>query len=265
MSDQPSVQLWHPRGVKIFIPLGLDLRDDAPEMLLHQVSKFLDAGFLANAPGLVAGEEVEEFSAVVKGFTKKGAPRIDLYVNNDAMKFSFLSLYLDGPDDIAAFEYATKLNFAAIQPYIGVGHLERGNVQTDQLIIKAPKPFGAVWTKNPDYDQAEADRLAAEKKMYPVPKRKFVRWVDQKPSGTPTPAQEPPKQGETTPRPVSQKTRDKLDQKPSMEETTKLASWWINEAKPDHAERQGSLDAIGVYANERGWVWYEGKYEPAPF
>jgi hypothetical protein len=143
-----SVRLFHPRGPACYLPLtatAADYRD-----MLNAVGAALDAGWLATAPGLEAGEHKEDVGFVVlrskdndDGTT---TPIVDLYPADDQLKFSLLSVYLNRPADEAAFEHAAGVKLDALPPYVGAGKLERGaSKQTDRFIVKVLRPFGVVW------------------------------------------------------------------------------------------------------------------------
>ena len=197
MSDEQTrgvfgtATVWHPRGVSVqmpvpFGPTGLDHAG-----ALRAVAAALDAGWLAAAPGLEAGEEKEEIGWVVRRSKTNDdgsvTPVVDLYVANDHLKHPILSVYLNKPEDVAAFEYASGMRLAAIEEYIGDNKIERGKKPAlDKLVTRAPKPFGVIFGPNPRYDEREAAAVAARGKgeVYGVAKRKIVRWADQRPAQT---------------------------------------------------------------------------------
>jgi hypothetical protein len=176
-------KLFHPKGVQVTLPVTGEPLDYAA--MLANVSAMLDAGFLVQAPGLEEGEMKEWCQAIVKGYTKKGSPRLDLYRPDD--KHKFIVAYGERDDEVEAFEFATKLKLDAMPEYVGVGHLERGvSPQTDKLFVTLASPLGFVWKPNPKYKDppaGEDTRTITEKT-----KRLFVHWADQKPTA---PAPEP--------------------------------------------------------------------------
>ena len=173
-------KLYTPEGVLVTLPVTAAPADYAA--MLANVRAALAAGFLVNAPGLEGGEHRDDVGFVVRRSKQNEdgteTPVIDLYPAEDAIKFALLSVYLNRPEDVAAFEYAAKVKLDDLPPYIGTNKIERGaNRQTDRLVVRVPKPFGVVWKDNPKYDPDEQD---TKKKK---PKRLFVRWADQKPAG----------------------------------------------------------------------------------
>src|SRR5688572_8662837 len=88
------LKLFHPAGPLVTFPL----LDVSPIGAMAAVTAYLDAGWLAYAPGLEAGEEREEIGWCLRTFIDKQGevtPSILLYPANDAMKFSILRVYLN--------------------------------------------------------------------------------------------------------------------------------------------------------------------------
>lgn len=193
-------RLFHPRGPQVTLPLPTD-----PKACLEAVNAALDVGWLVQAPGLEEGEEKEQVAFVVHGeFERDGkeTPFVLLYSGNDAMKHSFLKVYLNHEADVAAFEYASKMKLSTIETYIGQDKPERGKSrQIDRYIVAPPKPFGVVFKANPKYDTSAAAACRAKGDIYSVPKRVFVRWADVMPQ---TPAEADPL--------VTQQELEELDQ-----------------------------------------------------
>ena len=181
MDESPlcsRVKLWHPRGPQVTLPLPTD-----PRACLEAVSHALDLGWLVAAPGLEEGEEKETVGWVLKGIhsnENQETPFVLLYSTNDALKWSFLKVYLNDAAMIEAFEYASRMKLDVLPEYVGQDKPQRGN-RTDKFIIAAPRPFQVVFRKNPKHDDTEAGKMK--------PARLFVRWADQKPQ---TPAEADP-------------------------------------------------------------------------
>jgi hypothetical protein len=170
-----SARFYHPSGVPVTLPLVGSFAEQ-----FAAVGDALAAGFLASPPGVEQGEHKDDIGYVVKREKENDdgtvTPIVDLYPADEALKFAMLSVYLNRPQDEAAFEAVSGVKVASLPLYIGQNKVERGKSrQTDALVVKVPRPFGVVWKDNPKYDPAEQD--TAKKK----PKRLFVRWFDQKP------------------------------------------------------------------------------------
>ena len=179
MSDfYGSVQLWHPAGVKVTLPVPVTAEQAQEvnyELALKFVGDALSAGWMANAPGLEQGEEKGECGWVVRS-QKDGntgmADVIDMYLVED--KFPKVRVYLNTDPERHAFEKASGLQVAKLPLYVGAGKIERGaSRQTDTLVRQVLPPFGIVWKANPKYNPEETD---AKKKK---PARLFVRYEGQ--------------------------------------------------------------------------------------
>ncbi len=183
-SDQPKstenassyVDLYHPKGPRVRLAITQQPLNYA--LMLQNVGAMLDAGWLPNAPGLDDGEERERVGWVLRGaFEKEGevTPFVLLYADNEQLTWSILKVYLNTAQDREAFEYASKMKLEHIPDYVGNDKPQRGASQkTDKFIVRAPKPFGVVFRKNPKHDPN-----TEEGKMKPA--RLFVRWEDQRP------------------------------------------------------------------------------------
>jgi hypothetical protein len=171
------MKLFVPQGVQVTLPVPVDGRRIDYACAFAAVTSALDAGFLAQAPGLEEGEEKEQIGWVLCGtFERDGetTPYVLLYAANEARTWSVLKVYLNHQTDIDAFEYASGMKLDKIPDYIGDNKPQRGAARkTDDFIIKAPKPFGVVYKKNPKHNDTE------EGKMKPA--RLFVRWENTKP------------------------------------------------------------------------------------
>lgn len=196
MSDERAnyglVKLYTPSGVPVTLPVTekpLDYRG-----MMASVEAMLAAGFLVTAPGLEAGEQREEVGWVLRrtktNDDKSKTPIIDLYSADDGMTWKVLSVYLNRDEDVAAFEHAAGTPLSALRSFPGTAAPERGaSDESDQFIVRVPRPFGVVYVPNPKYSQAEAD-AATQDKPYRVPKKKFLRWADQSPAAPRPAAQE---------------------------------------------------------------------------
>jgi hypothetical protein len=166
-------KLFHPRGPLVTLPLPAD-----PAAALAAVTAALDAGFLAQAPGLEEGEEKEQIGWVLKSVHSnegRETPFVLLYSANEALTWSILKVYLNTDQDAAAFEHASRMKLADLPEYVGQDKPQRSaNGRTDKFIIPAPRPFGVVFRKNPKHDATEAGKMK--------PARLFVRWADVAPA-----------------------------------------------------------------------------------
>jgi hypothetical protein len=193
-----AVQLWHPRGVRASLPLAGDAR-----AMLAGVDEYLAAGWLAQAPGLEAGEDRDEVSHVLRGEHERdgeATPYLLLYSANEALAFSFLKVYLNRPEDVTAFEDACGVSLVSLPLYVGNDKPERGKSRkTDEYIVKLPRPAGVVFKANPKWNEQDKKAADARGEVYKTPRRLFVRWdaPSQAPQQAPqqqAPAQQGPRE-----------------------------------------------------------------------
>lgn len=181
-SDCGWIKLYTDSGVQVTLPVP-PVPTEYIGMLAN-VKAALAAGFLVTAPGLEVGEEREDVGFLVRGIQENAGeetPFLLLYSSNEAMKFSFLKVYLNKPDDVADFEYASKMRLSEIPVYIGRDAPERGKSrQIDKFITQARQPFGVVYKQNPKWSEVDKAAAEAKKQSYTVPRRKFVRWGEQR-------------------------------------------------------------------------------------
>lgn len=184
---------FHPRGPQVQLPVPAD-----PVEALSHVSLCLDAGWLAAAPGLEHGEQREDVGYVLRGQHEDNGqitPFLLLYDANEGHSYSFLKVYLNTDEDIAAFERAGKIRLGDLKEYVGNDKPERGkSSRTDAFIVKARKPFGVIMKNNPKYNEDAKAMCAGKGEVYKIPRRLFVRWADISPVAAPTADAAPPVQ-----------------------------------------------------------------------
>ena len=169
-----SMRLFSSRGVPVTLPIPIDGSTFDYAGAMANINAALDAGFLVTAPGLVAGEEKESIGWVLRGvFERDGesTPYVLLYAANEQLTWSILKVYLNKPEDVAAFEHASGMVLDKLPEYVADNKPQRGAGKTDRFIIQAARPFGVVFKKNPKHDPD-----SEEGKMKPA--RLFVRWED---------------------------------------------------------------------------------------
>lgn len=182
MENNAIVKLFTRHGAQLTIALPLDTALTAAHAanLLASVDALLAAGLTVEAPGTQPGEQVEEIGYVVRGAKVgddgKETPFIDLYSPHDAVKFRIVTVYLNTPEDVAAFEQACGLKLDSLTVYDGEGHIERGkDARKDAKYVKRLSvPTKAVIVDNPAYREGEKK-----------PKRKFARWHAAAPAPAP--------------------------------------------------------------------------------
>lgn len=255
--DGPNgwVKAYHPSGLLVTLPVPTahDVAIDYA-VAFAAVTAALEAGWLAQAPGLEAGEVVEEVGWVSRS-THEGrtglADVIAYYSTNENWTKPFLTDYLNTADDRAEFLAATSVWPADIPEYIGEGRLERGkNPRTDALIRKLPRPRKLVMKPNPKWSQTESDAAKAANKVYKVPKRVFVRWDGQQPApqGGSNVAPPPQASGGRKQETV-QWFRDRLTQGPTLAAFNEMMATFPTEG-PD---RKAVWELCTDHAEQVGW------------
>lgn len=187
-----SVRLFHASGVQVTLPLGKS--QDEYKHLYASVDAMLASGFLTAEPGMQVGENKDMIGSVARRekVDERGTtPVIDMYINHEKMVHSFLTIYLNTPQDIDAFEASSGLKLNSIKLYAGDNRLEKGTPKGNQYLANCPRPFEAVWIPNPKYNKEEADSMRQSGKMYTIPARKFVRFGGAVAASTGTPATNP--------------------------------------------------------------------------
>lgn len=174
--------LFHPSGLRVRMPILLrhELSDGAwvwlsASEMLSEVDRLLSAGWLIEPPA-VAGVGEGEHKDLCGWISKSQAKSrfggyvdvLDLYLPEDFWKK--VKVYLNTPEDVAAFQAASGINPKSIPLNATGANLERGKSPgVDAMIFRCPKPFTFIWKNNPDYQEGDKDKAA----------RKFVRWGGQ--------------------------------------------------------------------------------------
>lgn len=177
-----------PTGRKVSFTLSAETPAALIALALDFDRQLGAAGIQTHEPGLEEGEFSEVVGALVKRM--KGnqdgtqTPVIDIYLENDALKWAFMKVYLNTAEDIEAFTLATGYTLNDLPEYESGTAIERGkNAALDAKYIRKPrKPARFVWQNNPRYEE---DSMK--------PKKLFVRWI----AGDATPA--PATNGHTEP------------------------------------------------------------------
>lgn len=230
---------YHRSGLLVTLPV---CGPDAAAMFAA-VDAIIAAGFTSNMPGLESGEEKETVAYVVHGEHERdgqGTPFVLLYSTNDAMKWSFLKVYLNKPEDVQAFEYASGMKLASIPLYVGQDKPARGaNKQVDKFIVKS-KPFDVVFKANQKHDPN-----TEEGKMKPA--RLFLRWANQKPDAAPATDEQIAD--------VRKKWKDFFASDPPLDLFNRWISMAGEWAEVPEKMRKSLNDAVVAHAKQAGWGW----------
>lgn len=150
------------------------LPDDNPiECATALIASLAANGYTPNAPGLEAGDIVEEIGLVARRQKVDGTPIIDLYSPNAKVVRKVFSHYLelDQPLMAAEFKRVTGIDYTALPLWEGEQAISKEAGSAGKYIIPLKAPCKIVLKKNPVYDAND------EKKKY-KPEHLFVRWQD---------------------------------------------------------------------------------------
>lgn len=174
-----SMSGWLPSGRRVYFeqPSTGDLQRDISLAVLMDRA-MTEGGLAVREQGVEAGEQTREIRALLrrKHVNKEtGAitPVIDAYSG----KFRWLMLYLNTPEDEAAFEKATGMKYQDM-PF-SLAEIKEYNPRDPdhaRVMIELPAPITMVYRDNPAYDANETD--ISKKK----PARLFVRWLTAAPA-----------------------------------------------------------------------------------
>lgn len=171
-------------GMKVSFTFPIRNEMEACKQALEITNKLIADGFMIHEPGLEAGEESEMIGRVSRRAKKNNdgtiSPIIDLFGVHDALKFKIISMYLDTPEDIAAFESACGVKLASLPLNPTKAAVERDD---ENFVVVLPQPAKAILKANPDYREDSDDKK---------PKRKFVRWEFATPAPVVIPTQAQP-------------------------------------------------------------------------
>ncbi len=178
------VKLYHPAGggVQVTLPVpSYPLSSEQAESMFMNVALLVGAGFMVNPAGLEEGEKRELVTHLVRRRKKEDdgsyTPIFDVYTGGN---FRVLSVYLDVDKVDETAEFVSLFGaMDRFKVYPSAAPLERGkDAENDReyAIPVADRGGYVVYKGNPKYDEAEAEKAAAEKKAYKVAKRVFVRF-----------------------------------------------------------------------------------------
>lgn len=166
--------MYLPDGGKINFTVNLDtpLTDVQAQAAVAAYHVLKAAGLTPREPGLGGGEQSETVHYVVRRAKKNEdgtqTPVVDLYV--DKLKFRFMGVYLNTPEDVAAFEAAAGVNLRDLPLFRSQSPLKRGeDDELDALHLRSlPHPVTVVFKLNPNATEENKEA-----------KRRFVRWASQ--------------------------------------------------------------------------------------
>lgn len=170
-----GVNGWLPNGMKVFYNIPVRSPLTAFEEALAFTNALLALGFTQTEPGLGRGEHTELIGLVSRRAktNKDGSTStvLDLYAAAQHLTYRYMAVYLDTPEDIAAFESASGLKLNQVPLNLADSAPSKDNTR---LVVSPVKPLTVVYTNNPDYDETSDAKK---------PKRLFVRWEAIAPNG----------------------------------------------------------------------------------
>jgi len=212
MNPSPNVgwaKFYHPTtGVLVTLPVEAT----SPKAAMQSVERYLAAGWKAEYAEVEKETRVEVRHIVRRVKTNADGtetPVLDVY---NGGKFRILGVYLNTPQDVAAFEHAFGKKLTELPLYEGGSPIERGaNPRLDSKYVVAVSGVSVVYKPNPRWEGEE------DKKHQ---KRLFVRWERNVPAApqavspsTPPPA---PSKPAPQPKPVATPTRAAPPPAPSV-------------------------------------------------
>ena len=188
-----SLPVYLPDGTKLYYttPTYADGREAARHMKAL-VADFLESGLLMSPPGLEAGEEKELIVVVMRrAKPSDNTPIIDFYPawgaggDEPFGTYKYIHMYLNTPDDIAAFLSASGFkSLDDIPLYDGRAPLKRTSGKSHAKETTVPTPFYIV--RKPGNEKTGSDGK-------PYRPWEFVAYQPANPSPTTgKPASEPP-------------------------------------------------------------------------
>lgn len=134
--------------------------------------KLIADGFTLHEPGLDAGEVKEQVGYVSRRQKKNDdatiTPIIDVYSPNEAMKFKFISVYLNTPEDVTDFEKASGHKLSSLPLVPGKAALDKSD--DSGAVVKVNQVTYIITKPNPYFDPDEKDISKMK------PKHTFIRW-----------------------------------------------------------------------------------------
>lgn len=242
----PSVQTvgYTPSGRRMYFSITAGSIAELIAKAFELDTQLAAAGLSVREPGLNEGEMRETIHHVVRRAKDNGdgteTPILDLYP--DKLAFKFLTIYLNTPADIQAFENVSGVKLFDIPLLASDTAIERfkNGARDKQYVVALPAPAGVIWKNNPRY---EGD---TDKKH---PKRVFVRWADAAPPTPPTTpaAAEQPAQPKNS-APSAQATNGKPDALQTLKARV------MREINKDLTEVQiAALAGIKAFSNAEEW------------
>lgn len=149
MQQEPNtvhMRLYTPSGVPLNFVLSIrdgKLTETLPDVAAME-AMIAASGYLVNAPGLAAGEELETITHVILRIQHNKSdgsqtPCIGMYYENPKLVYC-KKAYLNTPEDIATFERLSGLKLAQLPKFPGQ-FPKRDDLSAAEYILAAKTPF----------------------------------------------------------------------------------------------------------------------------
>lgn len=177
MNDNGSIILkgWLASGrvVEIVIPSHGDAQRDISD--IFAIDRMLsDAGISPRETEPEAGEKSEQVDYIVRSSSEnKRGESIVLYLYTERFTKRFLKVYINNPEEKAAFEQLSGLTLASVPYYSSEDQpFDRNEApnKAKQFLVKLPRTVRAYFKPNPQYNPDEPDIKKRK------PKNLFTHW-----------------------------------------------------------------------------------------
>jgi hypothetical protein len=168
------VKLFTPEGALVTIPIDplLTISKQEGASLLTSVSNLIAAGFSVREPGLEEGEASLEAAFVARRTAGDKTPIIDFFAPHVRAEKKVIHVYLNTPEDVAAFEKATGLKVSAIPEWDGDLAITKAHAKAQKYIVKLPHPVRIVYEISQKW--AEWNALPQETRPKKEPMKKVL-------------------------------------------------------------------------------------------
>lgn len=135
---------YTPAGVQVGITIAIENGQLKPAIELDNM--IANAGYLVTPPGVEQGEDIEIMSHVSRRMhtSKKDGtvtPVIAFYHENTALNWKYDHMYMNTPEQIAAFEQVTGLTLLNIPEWEASSFLDRSDAKASKYIVTTTKPI----------------------------------------------------------------------------------------------------------------------------
>lgn len=169
-ANTASITAYTANGWRVHFSFTIASVADADSRLAELAA----AGYTPTAPGAPDGGAVEMIGWVsrrvqINNDGRPDTPIIDLFLDNEGWQGRMVGIYLNTPEEIAAFEKACGVKLTALPLYEAAAPAKRDDARSSKYIVRLPHPAAAFIGDNPRWEGTD------DKKNQ---KRKFFGWKD---------------------------------------------------------------------------------------